>query len=284
MNKEKAFQKKCRELIKKANALEDSKVRGVISILNQARKDVVGTIAGTEWESYRLKQMQTAIERAMQEFGDKYGIDLREAQRDLFNLGVDFVDLPLREIGIYVAIPEIDATVLGIMQGYSSDLVQGLTRDAVRRINNELTMGLIGQKSPYDVMKSVGANLKDKSIFKSIAARAETITRNECGRVLEMASQARREKAAQVIPGLKKQWIHGQSSRIPRITHLAADGQIQDVDTPFLVGGEKLMYPRDPGGSAKNTINCSCYSIPYHDNWTNAAEGEDQRAAAAANA
>jgi len=279
LSKEKAFQKKCRELIRKANSLEDDKVRAAIAILNNARKDVLGTIAETDWQAYRLAQMRTAIERVMQQFGDKYGVDLRDAQRDLFNLGIDFVDLPLREIGIYVAIPEIDATVLSIMQGYSSDLVKGLTRSAIEKISNELTMGLIGQKSPYDVMRAVGTNLKDPSIFKSIAARAETITRNECGRVLEMASQARREKAAQVIPGLQKQWFHGQSSLVPRITHLTAVGQIRDVNEPFLVGSEKLMFPRDPAGSAKNTINCSCYSLPYHPDW-DAVSGDEKRAAA----
>ena len=279
MNKEKAFQKKCRELIKKANSLENDQVRSVIQILNAARKDVIVTIAESDWQAYRLPQMKAAIERVMAEFGDKYGVDLRDAQRDFFQLGVDFVDLPLRQVGVWTAIPEIDATVLSIMQGYSSDLVQGLSKDAVRQINQELTMGLMGQKSPYDVMKAVGTNLKDKSIFKSIAARAEAITRNECGRVLEMASQARREKAALVVPGLQKQWFHGQSSRVPRITHLAAVGQIRDVDKPFMVGGEALMYPRDPAGSAKNTINCACYSLPYHPDWESAAGGEKRVAA-----
>jgi hypothetical protein len=31
---------------------------------------------------------------------------------------------------------------------------------------------------------------------------------------------------------------------------------------PFVVGGEELMYPRDPNGSAENTINCSCLLYP----------------------
>jgi len=142
------------------------------------------------------------------------------------------------------------------MQGFSTDLVKGLTDDANKKISQELTLGLLGQKTPYEVMGAIGRNLKDKSIFKSIAHRAETITRTEAGRVLEAAGQARKEKAAQVVPGLMKQWHYGHTAKNPRLDHMAAHGQIRKVDEPFDVGGEKLMYPRDPAGSAANTINC----------------------------
>jgi hypothetical protein len=113
----------------------------------------------------------------------------------------------------------------------------------------------------------VGNNLNDKGIFRSIADRAECITRQECGRILEEASQSRMEAAATVVPRLKKMWQHG-ASRIPRLTHLAAVGQTRDVDKPFDVGGEELMYPRDMNGSPGNTINCSCYTVPFMDSWS----------------
>jgi len=255
-NKEKQFQRKIQELIRRANRLEDQEVRTVIRMLADARKEVAAAVASTQWQVYYLGQLKAAVERALQEFGSKYGVELREAQRSFWEQGIDRVDLPIREVGIIQAIPEIDTTALSILQGYSSDLVKGLTEDAIKKINNEITLGIIGQKQPYEVMKAVGKNLKDKSIFKSIAHRAETITRNEAGRILEAASQARKEKAALVIPGLKKQWYYGHSPKMPRLDHMAAHGQVRDIDKPFNVGGEELMYPRDPAGSASNTINC----------------------------
>jgi hypothetical protein len=39
-----------------------------------------------------------------------------------------------------------------------------------------------------------------------------------------------------------------------------ADGQVRKANEPFDVGGEELMYPRDPSGSPENTINCHCFS------------------------
>jgi SPP1 gp7 family putative phage head morphogenesis protein len=57
-----------------------------------------------------------------------------------------------------------------------------------------------------------------------------------------------------------KQWL---TSGLPNVrpAHRAAEGQIVKVDEPFLVGGEYLMHPGDPSGSAGNVINCHCVSI-----------------------
>lgn len=262
--KERAFQKKVKELVGHAHGMEGDAVKRAVKLLSNARKEVAAAVASTEWELYHLGELKQAIERALIAFGDQYGIELRAMQREFWEKGIQMVDLPLKAVGIAQVIPEIDHTVIAIMQDYSSDLIKGLSKSAVSKINNELTLGLMGRKTPYDVMGAIGKNLKDKkSIFKSIAARAETITRTECGRVLAAASQARQEKAAPVVPGLKKQWRHSHISRIPRLSHLAADGQVRDVDKPFNVGGEELMYPRDPAGSAKNTIRCECYTVPW---------------------
>ncbi|MBW2606126.1 MAG: hypothetical protein JRD05_00675 [Deltaproteobacteria bacterium] len=270
--KERAFNKKVKELIKKANSMEDAAVKRAVKLLASARKDVAAAVATTEWEAYRLPELKAAIDRTMREFGAKYGVDLRDAQMEFWNHGIDMVDAPIRKVGIYAVIPEIDMTALGIMQDFSADLVVNLGKDAARKISNEMSMGIIGQKSPYEVMQAVGRNLKDKSIFKSITARAEMITRQETGRVMEMASQARRERAAEVVPGLGKEWKHGALSKVPRISHLAADGQTRKVNEDFNVGGEELSFPRDPKGSAKNTIGCNCYSVPWHPNWDEAVK------------
>ncbi len=278
MTKEQLFNKKVKELVKKANNLEDAEVRKVVKHLADARKEIASAVASTGWQAYHLPKLKNAVERAMQQFAMKYGIDLRDAQLQFWGEGINMVDLPLSAVGITAAIPAIDSTVLGIMQGYGADLVSGLSASANRQIVNEMTMGLMGNKSPFEVMKAIGTNLKDKSIFRSIAERAEVITRTECGRVLEAATQARNEKAAHVVPGLQKQWIHGSAPRkMPRISHIAADGQTRDVNKPFDVGGEKLMYPKDPAGSAKNTIKCQCYSAPYHPDWQAAIDEVESR-------
>jgi hypothetical protein len=270
MTLQEKFDKKVAELIAKAEQMTDDQVVKAIQFLDRARKEVAATVGTTDWQLYHLPQLKTAIERAMQEFASKYGIELTRDQSQFWNFGQQMVDDPLRTVGIMAAIPAIDTTIFGAMQNYSKHLIDSLGVDATNKIYSEFAAGLIGQKTPFDVMQAVGNNLDDKGIFNSIAARAEMITRQECGRILEEASQARMEAAATVVPGLKKQWKHGES-RIPRVTHLAAVDQIRDVNEPFDVGGEALMYPRDISGSPGNTINCSCYKVPYMSEWADAA-------------
>lgn len=59
---------------------------------------------------------------------------------------------------------------------------------------------------------------------------------------------------------LTKEWI-AILDRRTRPWHSQADGQIVSVKDYFLVGGERLMIPRDPNGSAGNTMRCRCESV-----------------------
>jgi len=82
---------------------------------------------------------------------------------------------------------------------------------------------------------------------------------------------ARTETAASVNAGQyevykgegveRKEWLATQDDRT-RDIHAAADGQVVGIDEPFIVGGEALMYPLDPNGSAENVINCRCTIVP----------------------
>jgi hypothetical protein len=267
MDKAKEFDKKVKSLIQAAQKAEDTAVVDTIRLLAQARTDVAASVAATDWQAYHLPQLQAAIDRALQAFAWQYGMQINAAQGQFWSDGVNKVDIPLREVGITALIPAIDTALLVSFQDYSRHLVKSLGQEAAAKIYNEMALGMIGKKTPFEVMEAVGKNLKDPSVFKSIAVRAETITRQECGRALEAASQARLEKAAEVVPGMKKQWLYGAAHRIqPRVTHMIADGQIRDADQPFNVGGEALMYPRG-GSDPRNNINCQCYSAPYMAEW-----------------
>ena len=65
---------------------------------------------------------------------------------------------------------------------------------------------------------------------------------------------------------MQKEWISALDSRT-RDDHAGTNGQKRPESKPFNVGGEKLMYPGDPAGSAGNVINCRCTvaMIPVRD-------------------
>jgi len=268
MTPQEIFKKKIDELIKKAQDMEEAEVKRVLAMLESARKEVAAQVASTPWQAHHLAELKQAVDRAIVDFRVQWSAAISDHLTASWAHGIDMVDLPLREIGIFAAIPEIDTTALSIMQDFSADLVNGLTDEAKKKINNELTLAFMGQKTPYEAMEAIGRNLEDKNIFTNISKRSETITRNEGNRVLEAASQARKKKASKVVTGLKKQWKHSFFGiKEPRPSHVMAHDQIRDVDEPFDVGGEELMQPLDPAGSAENTINCHCYSVPYIPDW-----------------
>ena len=86
-----AFQKKLTELVKRAQNLENAEVAKVITLLAQARETVAAKVATTEWQAYRLPEFKNAIDRSLQEFGTKYGVDLRETQRSFWEDGINMV-------------------------------------------------------------------------------------------------------------------------------------------------------------------------------------------------
>lgn len=70
--------------------------------------------------------------------------------------------------------------------------------------------------------------------------------------------QATFERATAMGIKIRRRWVAVKDSRT-RIEHAHADGQIVAVDEPFIVGGEKLMFPGDrTNASAWNIYNCRC--------------------------
>jgi SPP1 gp7 family putative phage head morphogenesis protein len=59
---------------------------------------------------------------------------------------------------------------------------------------------------------------------------------------------------------MEREWVSALDART-RPEHAEADGQVVGVDKPFIVGGEKLMFPGDRSGSGWNIYNCRCTQI-----------------------
>ena len=59
-----------------------------------------------------------------------------------------------------------------------------------------------------------------------------------------------------------KEWSAILDARV-RNPHAVADGQIKNINDPFVVDGERLMFPGDSslGASAGNYINCRCSAL-----------------------
>lgn len=68
------------------------------------------------------------------------------------------------------------------------------------------------------------------------------------------------ETARQSNLVLDKVWISAQDNRtrIKPFDHLDMNNQKQELEKPFFIGGENIMFPGDAKASPGNTINCRC--------------------------
>lgn len=117
------------------------------------------------------------------------------------------------------------------------------------------------QNSQRDIIATTAQrDFKQKAI-----ARSELIAEQNVGMTESWARQKEAElindaalvTTAEKVIRLEKSWNAILDSRT-RETHAEADGQTVGINDSFLVGGEQLKYPRDPSGSAANTMRCRC--------------------------
>jgi hypothetical protein len=183
-------------------------------------------------------------------------------------VGVALVDEPLAAGGVRIAavLPDVDLRQLAAIRTFMVDRLKNVTQEVATKIRNNIGLVLVGAATPFDVITSVSG------VIEGGKGRAQTIVRTELGRAFSVATHERMAQAKEVLPGLKKQWR--RSGKVhSRRAHDLADGQIVDVGKPFTVNGYKLMYPRDPKGPAKETINCGCVELPIMEDWTVSQSG-----------
>ena len=263
--------KKVESLLDGVGKLEEKEVAKGLRLLKELRKEVALQIVESEWKTHYVPQLKEAVEKVASRFMQQYQAQLSDAEVNLWKAGIDQVDWPLSYVGIQAGGTEISRSALEIVQGYSADLITNLSRDAAAKINAEIAMGILGGRTPWEVMQAIGRNLDDPSVFKTIAVRAETITRTELARVNSLAREVRIEDVVAANPDVRwlKKWISSGKAH-PRPHHAALNGVTVRVDKNFPGG---IPYPHAPGLPAKDVINCGCSHVLTLADWER-AEGE----------
>ncbi len=210
----------------------------------------------------QLKRLTKAHQEALGEVGGELGRRGAAHLSAAHALGIDLVEAPLKAGGIRIlgATPEVDLRQLMAMRAFLIDRMKDVTAEVANKIKRQIGLVMTGAVNTSDAVTSIAG------MISGGRGRAITIMRTEMGRAFSVATQERQAQASAVLPGLKKQWR--RSGKIhSRISHDAADGQVVDVDKPFIVGGLELMYPRDPKAPAKETVNCGCVQLPFMEHW-----------------
>lgn len=272
MTKAKDFRAEREKRLQARNRLIADTRGEILRMLETARKRVVEILAGqpSEADLWLLPQLQREIEQAMREFGDTAAARVSTAAGAAWEAGQALIDAPLAAGGIAVAasVPHLDTRQLTAMRAFMTDRIKDIGVQAVNKINTELGLTVMGAKAPADTIARIAEILKG-----SPRERAVTIVRTELSRVYGTAAFERLKQAAEIDPGLKKQWRRSGKAH-SRLTHDLADGQVQPADKPFvLASGVRLMFPHDPKAPPGETINCGCTLLPIKDGWEVASRG-----------
>jgi len=260
----KAFLDARAEVLQSFNGATADSLRQVLAVLEATEQKLRAELANspTDWQAYQLPNQLQSIDVALLEVKQALTRITMSAANDGVEYGRALIDSPLAAGGIRVGavLGDIDLRQVHAIRTFMIDRMSDVSSEAAGKLKSSISLAVTGGKTPADAVSEVAAALK------SPRSRAITIVRTEMGRTFSVAGQERMGQASTVLPGLKKQWR--RSGKIhSRINHDLADGQIQGVDKPFDLGGPKLMYPRDPEGSASETINCGCVSLPFMDSW-----------------
>lgn len=256
-------------LTRQAEAISPEARMRILKLLAEANRQILADLAAVSSGSYsaaRLQMLKAQVERAMETFSAQAAAEASKQQATVYRATALQIDATVAAgAGRVIVHPVIDEHALKVVQGYTADLITGLSRDASAKINAAIQRGFVGQANLQQTVKQVGHALDGNftGIFSEVGNRATMIATNEAMRVQSLASISRINALAATHPELAKRWLHIPVARVPRPGHLLADGQVRKPDEPFLVEGEELMYPRDPSGSPDNTINCHCLVQPY---------------------
>ncbi|MGA9769300.1 MAG: phage minor head protein [Blastocatellia bacterium] len=261
------FDRLVKQIVEKILRQETESIEAARGLLEQTRLDVIAKLAEggrTEWDYSWLRQVQAALGTRIERLNRELELRMNQDINKVFDLANQLVDEPAKVLIGTSPVLGVSREVAQVAASFSATMIKDLTSSAQVAIDGVIQRAAVGGLTVQDAIKQIGSSLDD-SKFGPIAARAERIFRTEVLRVQSIATQARMQvnKDAMRRAGwaLGKRWLATIDKRA-RLSHVIAMGQEREVEQPFIVGGEELMYPRDPNGSASLTINCRCVSSP----------------------
>lgn len=124
----------------------------------------------------------------------------------------------------------------------------------------------IGKTTKKILRKTIQDSINEGASYKVVAdnimEKAKEINKNRAMKIARTevhaaATYAVDESVKSTRVKFERIWTSILDERT-REDHKIVDGQSREMNEPFDVGGENLMFPGDPSGSPGNVINCRC--------------------------
>lgn len=147
--------------------------------------------------------------------------------------------------------PAADNAVVAALEARGSALAQTVSQTTFDQIQEALKQAIVNGDTIGQMTAAVNSIFDDAD-----RTRAQMIARTEViGAMNTAADTQAKALGSDVIAG--KEWIATHDDRT-RPTHREADGQIQSINVPFIVGATPMTQPGDPAAPPDEVINCRC--------------------------
>ena len=124
-----------------------------------------------------------------------------------------------------------------------------------QQIQSVATQAILQGESIPQISKRLAETVGDSN-YKAAVRNARTMTTSaENG-----GRQDAYKRAENMGIKMKRTWVATLDGRT-RHAHRLLDGQTVDIDQPFVVDGEEIMFPGDPKAKPYLTWNCRCTTI-----------------------
>jgi len=222
--------------------------RQLLEKLKQIKEYNLGKQKITMAEVEKILDELLAFLYADETMQDLNNIYISEQTKNFINSSMDFAS----DFGLAMFFANENPLLRELMEERTKKFSVYVEDTTYKQLKESLMEGFLAGESETDLAKRVNDVM---SLAKR--QRAATIARTE---TFSVVNQAHLETMR--MNGIEwKEWLTAGDEKV-RENHRAANGQIVRVDEYFIVGGEYLMYPGDPRGSAENVISCRCLNIP----------------------
>lgn len=256
-------------------ALEKTFSRDLVSYFNEIRKDVVSFYTATglliNADVYQ-KQTETLLERhykrVIRNFINEGKYSYRkslEAKGIEYKQEQEEEDEKIKATSVLIAL----AFVESIIQRRALQLIE-TTNDNIKDTAAKATKKAkeSGTKVHDEINKGLDRAFKSRYAMIALtetqfmAERSKNIEAAVISRNGNVDPSSINDGVVTGNPDVKKEWAAILDDRT-RGGHAMADGQKQNMNDPYIVNGEYLMYPSDTsmGASLGNIINCRCSSL-----------------------
>ncbi|WP_128081059.1 MULTISPECIES: hypothetical protein [unclassified Pseudoalteromonas] len=261
----KAFNKartaQLKALLKNKQGLWDSLLR----LLELAEENTQTILQGqpTDWQQWHYGKLQGQINQVMLELGERSAAQIKAFSQTTWVAGINLIDAPLKAGGVTVnAMTQLlQHRQLVAIDNFMVDRIKDVLSGKADYIRSQLGLVMMGAQDSETAKKAIAESLGEKKMW-----RAKAIVNTELSRLYNTASHMRMNEIGDAVPGMEKEWRLGRRKE-HRVSHLAANNTRAAANEPFTIGGIKMMHPHDPKAPAKETVNCSCFTVPVMKHW-----------------